>query len=162
MSTNVQSTGEIIDEALASAVIETPAKKKKAAKSARTTRSAKDAGPALTVSAPSPRAAKQAAKREAAASAAQRATDIRQTAFLVKQVSDPTRLQIILMLSEEERNVGDMSKQTGQSQPAISHHLSLLRHRRLIEPNRRGKNIFYRITDEGEMLANIVRQMIEG
>src|ERR1035437_249062 len=44
-------------------------------------------------------------------------------AILLKQVSDPTRLQIILMLSEGEKHVGAVCETLNQSQPATSHHL---------------------------------------
>ena len=61
---------------------------------------------------------------------------------LLKQVSDPTRLQVLMLLSEKERNVTELCADLGtQSQPAVSHHLALLRHGRLIEPRRAGKHI---------------------
>jgi len=86
---------------------------------------------------------------------------IRQAAMLLKQVSDPTRLQVLMLLAEEERNVGSLCSDLGnQSQPAVSHHLALLRHGRLIEPRREGKNNVYSLTDEGRNLAETVRSLI--
>ena len=71
-----------------------------------------------------------------------------------KQVSDPTRLQVLMLLSERERNVTELCSDLGtQSQPAVSHHLALLRHGRLIEPRRSGKHNFYALTDAGRQLA---------
>ena len=70
--------------------------------------------------------------------------EIRRVAELLKQVSDPTRLQVLMLLSEKERNVTELCADLGtQSQPAVSHHLALLRHGRLIEPRRSGKHNFY-------------------
>ena len=70
--------------------------------------------------------------------------EIRRVAELLKQVSDPTRLQVLMLLSEKERNVSELCADLGtQSQPAVSHHLALLRHGRLIEPRRSGKHNFY-------------------
>lgn len=55
-------------------------------------------------------------------------------AVLLKQVSDPTRLQVILMLGEGEKHVGALCETLNQSQPATSHHLALLRHGGIITP----------------------------
>src|SRR5262245_19954889 len=57
-----------------------------------------------------------------------------QAAIRLKQVSDPTRLQIILMLAEGEKHVGALCETLNQSQPAVSHHLALLRHGSVIAP----------------------------
>ena len=52
----------------------------------------------------------------------------RRASILLKHVSDPTRLQVILILADGERHVGALCSQLSQSQPAVSHHLALLRH----------------------------------
>ena len=83
-----------------------------------------------------------------------------QAAALLKQVSDPTRLRIILLLAEGERHVGAISVVVDQSQPAVSHHLALLRHGGHIAPRRQGKNNFYGLTERGERLGSIVRKML--
>jgi len=86
---------------------------------------------------------------------------VRQAADLLKQVSDPTRLQVLMLLSEKERNVSQLCSDLGtQSQPAVSHHLALLRHGRLIEPRRSGKHNFYYLTDAGRDLAEVVYEII--
>jgi DNA-binding transcriptional ArsR family regulator len=86
--------------------------------------------------------------------------EVKQAAILLKQVSDPTRLQILLILSNDESNVGDLcSVLGGQSQPAVSHHLALLRHGRLIGSRRQGKNNIYSLTDQGRMLADTVSSL---
>src|ERR1700709_2284644 len=83
--------------------------------------------------------------------------EIRRVADLLKQVSDPTRLQVLMLLNEKERNVSELCSDLGtQSQPAVSHHLALLRHGRLIEPRRSGKHNFYGLTDAGRELAQVV------
>ena len=62
-----------------------------------------------------------------------------------------------MLLSEKERNVSELCADLGtQSQPAVSHHLALLRHGRLIEPRRSGKHNFYALTDAGRELAQVV------
>jgi ArsR family transcriptional regulator, zinc-responsive transcriptional repressor len=93
--------------------------------------------------------------------AEQRLKQVQKAAILLKQVSDPTRLQVILMLSEGERHVGALCDDLHQSQPAVSHHLALLRHGGIIAPRRQGKNNFYGLTEAGEELAKVVKGVIE-
>ena len=92
--------------------------------------------------------------------AEQRPKRVQRAAILLKQVSDPTRLQVILLLSEGEKHVGALCRELNQSQPVISHHLGLLRHSGLITPRREGKNNFYSLTDSGEELARVVKGLI--
>jgi DNA-binding transcriptional ArsR family regulator len=87
--------------------------------------------------------------------------EIRQAAELLKQVSDPTRLQVLMLLSDKERNVTEICSDLGsQSQPAVSHHLALLRHGRLIEPRRSGKHNYYYLTEQGRELAKVVNNLV--
>src|SRR3954454_14399200 len=90
----------------------------------------------------------------------QRFKQAQKASMLLKQVSDPTRLQVILMLSDGERHVGALSDELKQSQPAVSHHLALLRHGGIIAPRRQGKNNFYGLTEAGEELAAVVKDLI--
>ncbi|WP_406694905.1 ArsR/SmtB family transcription factor [Singulisphaera sp. Ch08] len=92
--------------------------------------------------------------------AALRLKQAQRAANLLKQVSDPTRLQIILMLSEGEKHVGALGEHLNQSQPAVSHHLALLRHGGIIAPRRQGKNNFYALTEIGDELAKVVKSVI--
>src|SRR3954452_6453147 len=87
--------------------------------------------------------------------------EIRRVVELLKQVSDPTRLQVLMLLSEKERNVSELCADLGtQSQPAVSHHLALLRHGRLIDPRRSGKHNFYALTEAGRELAHVVDTVV--
>ena len=98
--------------------------------------------------------------KKAQKEADQRALQARRASVLLKHVSDPTRLQVILILSEGERHVGALCEQLSQSQPAVSHHLALLRHGGIIAPRRQGKNNFYSLTETGESLAGVVKGLI--
>lgn len=65
---------------------------------------------------------------------------------LFKLLSDETRLRILYyLMQQEELNVRALCKLLHQSQPAVSHHLALLRVAGLIESRRDGKHNFYRI-----------------
>jgi len=72
----------------------------------------------------------------------------------LRLVTAPSRQRILLLLASGEQNVGDICEELGNpSQPAVSHQLSLLRHGRLVECQRRGRNVYYRLTDSGQTVA---------
>lgn len=65
---------------------------------------------------------------------------------LFKLFADETRLRILQFLRHRsELNVQTICELLGQTQPAVSHHLALLRVNRLIEMRRDGKHNFYRL-----------------
>lgn len=68
---------------------------------------------------------------------------------LFKLLSDETRLRILSYLMQtDELHVRALCDLLGQSQPAVSHHLALLRVSGLIESRRDGKHNFYRLLPE--------------
>jgi DNA-binding transcriptional ArsR family regulator len=86
---------------------------------------------------------------------------IREATDRFKMVSDATRLKILLSLHKKERNVTELcSDLESQSQPAVSHHLALLRGARLVRKERRGKNNYYQLTDVGQALATLAAEEI--
>jgi ArsR family transcriptional regulator, arsenate/arsenite/antimonite-responsive transcriptional repressor len=67
-----------------------------------------------------------------------------------KVLSDATRLRIIyFLLQADELHVRALCELLSQSQPAVSHHLALLRVAGLIESRRQGKHNFYRLLPAG-------------
>ncbi len=83
---------------------------------------------------------------------------VRDLAQVFKLLSDETRLRILLYLAQsQELHVSDLCAKLGQSQPAVSHHLALLRVSGLIESRREGKHNFYSVRTEhfGELLVNL-------
>ena len=92
--------------------------------------------------------------------AGKRLKQAQQAAIRLKQVSDPTRLKIILMLAEGEKHVGGICEALKQRQPATSHHLALLRHGGIIAPRRQGTNNYYGLTETGEELASVVKGIL--
>ena len=84
---------------------------------------------------------------------------IRDLSNVFKLLSDETRLRILTYLAQNsELHVTDLCERLGQSQPAVSHHLALLRVSGLIEPRREGKRNFYSVRAEafGELLVNLL------
>ena len=66
-----------------------------------------------------------------------------------KLLSDENRLRILLYLAREgELHVTALCGRLKQSQPAVSHHLALLRNAGIIAPRRDGKHNFYSIRQE--------------
>jgi ArsR family transcriptional regulator len=68
---------------------------------------------------------------------------------LFKLLSDETRLRILLaLLHTDEMHVRALCELLEQSQPAVSHHLALLRVAGLIDRRREGKHNFYHLTSQ--------------
>jgi len=63
-----------------------------------------------------------------------------------KLLSDETRLRILFYLANtDELHVRALCDLLSQSQPAVSHHLAMLRTAGVVEPRREGKHNFYRL-----------------
>jgi ArsR family transcriptional regulator len=64
-------------------------------------------------------------------------------------LADETRLRVLsLLIQHGELNVRTLCEQLDQSQPAVSHHLALLRDAGLIRARRDGKHNYYRCVPE--------------
>lgn len=111
---------------------------------------------------PTPKAKPKTQTTPAAAKApANRDRAIRERAALLKQLSDPTRLRVVHILEQGEQSVGAICKQLATNQPAVSHHLSLLRHGGIVIPRRDGKSNLYSLTETGRQLATLVKTLID-
>lgn len=70
----------------------------------------------------------------------------RQLAQWFRLLADETRLQILYFLMQRsELNVRTLCDLLAQSQPAVSHHLGLLREAGLLACRREGKHNYYRL-----------------
>lgn len=70
-------------------------------------------------------------------------------ARLFRVLGDPTRLAIIRLLEDGERPVRELVAAVGASQPRVSAHLACLRHCQLVDTERRGREIVYRLSVAG-------------
>jgi DNA-binding transcriptional ArsR family regulator len=76
---------------------------------------------------------------------------------LLKQLSNRNRLVLLCQLVEGERTVGDLAKTIGISQSAISQHLSKLREAQLVEADKRGQEVYYRLCSaEAQTLLSVL------
>ncbi len=78
---------------------------------------------------------------------------------LLKAAAEPTRLRVLLLLSQGEFNVKDLTRILGQSQPRISRHLKLLAEAGLIVRVREGSWAYFHLAD-GTAAGQIGRQII--
>jgi len=77
---------------------------------------------------------------------------------LCKMLADATRLRICYYLTNEaELNVSQLCRRIGQSQPAVSHHLAMMRANGIVDHRRHGRQIFYSI--QGESLRRTLTQL---
>jgi ArsR family transcriptional regulator len=74
-----------------------------------------------------------------------------------KQLADESRLKILLALAQEgEMHVSALCEILNQTQPAVSHHLTLLRMTGLVGFRRQGKHNYYRV--ESGFLCELLEQ----
>lgn len=81
---------------------------------------------------------------------------------IFKLLADETRLRILFYLTRRgELHVRALCDLLDQSQPAVSHHLAMLRTAGMIEPRRDGKHNYYRVLPESfEHLVDLVFEAI--
>lgn len=68
-------------------------------------------------------------------------------ADLFKVFSDSTRIRILYLLLEGEKNVSDISDELSMNQSAVSHQLKTLKQSDLVKVRREGKAMFYSLAD---------------
>lgn len=68
-------------------------------------------------------------------------------ADVLKTLANPRRLEIIHRLAEGPREVTRLAREMGIAQPNLSQHLALMRAAGVIEGERSGREVRYRLTD---------------
>jgi rhodanese-related sulfurtransferase len=71
-----------------------------------------------------------------------------QLARIGKASSSPARLELLDLLGQSPRTVEDLGKLTGQSVANVSQHLQVLRGARLVEAEKNGLYVTYRLADD--------------
>ena len=66
-------------------------------------------------------------------------------ARILKALANETRLKIVDRLSNGECCVGDLVRAVGADQPTVSKHLAVLRAVGVVDDERRGNSVVYRI-----------------
>jgi DNA-binding transcriptional ArsR family regulator len=81
-------------------------------------------------------------------------------------LSEPTRLRILNLLRDGERNVGDLALACGFGAANVSRHLGLLMQQGLVSRESRGTSVYYRIADESvyalcELVCDSIARKLE-
>lgn len=89
---------------------------------------------------------------------------IEQVATYFQALSEPTRLQILNLLRQGERNVGELAHACGCTSANVSRHLAVLTHQGFVAREGRGTSVYYKIADPSVyalcdlVCGNIARQ----
>ncbi len=65
----------------------------------------------------------------------------------LKQLANARRLMILCSLVSGEKSVGELAKQVELSQSALSQHLNTMRNAGLVASEKRGKMVYYHISN---------------
>lgn len=86
-----------------------------------------------------------------------------QPALIVSMIGQPVRMAIIgLLMASEAIYVRDLCVLLGNfTQPAVSHHLALLRHCSIVQTKRQGKSVAYSLTEKGRKLAGLLQILLD-
>ena len=83
------------------------------------------------------------------------------TSRFFQVLADPTRVRIVELLLDGEKNVGELVEAVGLQQGRVSSHLACLRWCGFIGTRREGKYVYYRITDPRVRdLMRLARQLL--
>lgn len=86
------------------------------------------------------------------------ADEAAQTAAIFRVLGEPARLQLLSLIAAQptgEACVCQLTEPLGLSQPTVSHHLKVMYEAGLLQKERRGTWIYYRLVPEGiEALRN--------
>ncbi|MBN2289499.1 MAG: winged helix-turn-helix transcriptional regulator [Candidatus Glassbacteria bacterium] len=66
-------------------------------------------------------------------------------AWIIKAMAHPTRLFIVDELSKQERCVCELTGMIGADTSTVSKHLSILKNAGIVEDEKRGLQVFYRL-----------------
>ena len=76
-----------------------------------------------------------------------------------KALSDPTRREILRMLSSRPHTQNELVERFSISQPAISRHLGVLRQAGLVTAERQGQNVLYAV--DTTVFQDLVRALLD-
>ena len=74
-------------------------------------------------------------------------------AEIAAALAHPHRIEILELIAQGERSVEDLAERIGLSLSNTSRHLQVLRRARLAAPRREGKNVFYSLVSETEVVT---------
>ena len=86
-------------------------------------------------------------------------------AAVCRTLSHPTRIAIIHLLGAGPMEVGRLATELGIAQPNASQHLAVMRSSGLVESERAGRGVIYRLSDPGvvdacDAMADVMRRRL--
>ena len=83
-------------------------------------------------------------------------------AEILKTLANPRRLEILHALTAGPIEVGRLAARLGASQPNVSQHLAVLRAAGVVDAERDGREVRYRLSDPDVMVAcGVMRSVLE-
>ena len=83
-------------------------------------------------------------------------------AEVLKTLASPRRIEILHALDRGPIEVGRLAESIGASQPNVSQHLAVLRSAGLVEAERAGREVRYRLVDPDVIVAcGVMRTVLE-
>ncbi|MBI5228471.1 winged helix-turn-helix transcriptional regulator [Candidatus Micrarchaeota archaeon] len=78
-----------------------------------------------------------------------------------KVFSNPTRLEILNLLRNQEMSVTELIEKTKLSQANVSQHLAIMKHKGIVSSRRNRKNVLYKLTNPRIIKAfDIIREVL--
>jgi len=68
-------------------------------------------------------------------------------ARFLRCIGEPTRLQILKLLTEGERCVGELASVLSKEQSLVSHHLRALKECNIVKERQEAQKVYYKLTD---------------
>ena len=85
--------------------------------------------------------------------------DFDEAADTFSLLASPTRVRLLWLLSQAERDVGSLAAEVGATVPAVSQHLAKLRLADLVTARADGRHQIYRVDDDH--ISRLVAQAVE-
>lgn len=80
--------------------------------------------------------------------------------LVYKALADPTRRRVLQMLREREMSAGEIAAGVSVSKPTLSGHFAVLREAGLVEAQRQGASLIYRLNTS--VLEDALLALMEG
>jgi DNA-binding transcriptional ArsR family regulator len=77
----------------------------------------------------------------------------------LQALADPTRREILRLLSEKDLSAGQIAENFNMSLPSVSHHLSTLKNAELVTTERDGQSIIYSLN--ATVVQEFLQQMMD-
>ncbi len=82
-------------------------------------------------------------------------------AEMCKVFSNPTRLEILNLLRDNELTVSELTNKSEFTQVNISQHLSIMKNKGIVSSRRKGKNVYYKLTNPKIIKAfDIIKEVL--